>query len=257
MNDLIGTKWMKRLFSAMLFATMACPMAFAAEIRVLSAGAVAPELQAFALLMQRETGHDMKIQFNTAPGIAKRLAAGEAYDILIAPPGTIDQAGKDGRVAVQSRVALGKVGAGVAVRTGVSAPAIASVDALKRALLDADSVVYNTASTGIYLDKLFEKMGILEQLKPKTIRYPDGAAVLEHVIKGNGNEIGFGAITEIRTYEAKGLQSVGPLPAEVQNYTSYEAVMMSRTAAPDAVRTVLGQLATPAAKAAFQSGGVE
>jgi molybdate transport system substrate-binding protein len=248
---------MKLLFAALLVAPIACSMAIADEIKVLSAGAVAPGLQAFARVIQRETGHDLKIQFNTAPEIAKRLAAGESYDVLIAPPGTIDQAGKDGKVALQSRVALGKVGAGIAVRAGGTVPAIASVDALKRALLDADSVVYNTASTGLYLDKLFEKMGILEQLKSKTTRYPDGASVLEHVIKGKGNEIGFGAITEIRTYANQGLQFVGPLPADVQNYTSYEAALMTGATAPDAARAVLGQLATPAAKAAFQSGGVE
>ena len=101
------------------------------------------------------------------------------------------------------------------------------------------------------------KWDILEQLKPKTTRYPDGASVLEHVIKGKGNEIGFGAITEIRTYANQGLLFVGPLPAEVQNYTSYEAGLMSGATVPDAARAVLGQLATPAAKAAFQSGGVE
>jgi molybdate transport system substrate-binding protein len=78
------------------------------------------------------------------------------------------------------------------------------VDAFKRALLDADSVVYNTASTGLALDKLFANMGILEQIKPKSTRYADGASVMEHIIKGKGNEIGFGAITEIKMYESKG-----------------------------------------------------
>jgi len=248
---------MLRLLLTMLFVPISCSLAYADEIRILSAGAVAPGLQEVAQLIQRETGHVLKIQFNTAPEIARRLAAGEAYDILIAPPGTIDQAGKDGKVGLQSRIALGKVGAGIAVRTGAPAPAIATVDALKRALLDADSVVYNTASTGIYLDKLFEKMGILEQLKPKTTRYPDGASVLEHVIKGKGNEIGFGAITEIRIYATQGLQFVGPLPPEVQNYTSYEAALMTGAEASAAAKAVLGQLATPAARAAFQSGGVE
>ena len=118
-------------------------------------------------------------------------------------------------------------------------------------------MVYNTASTGIYLDKLFGKMGIAEQLKAKTTRYATGAAVLEHVIKGKGNEIGFGAVTEIKMYETKGLRFVGPLPAEVQNYTSYDAVLMTGAASPDAARAVLRYLATPAGKAAFVSGGVE
>ena len=229
----------------------------AAEVKVLSAGAVEPGLEAFAERVKREMGHELKIQFNTAPQIAKRLAAGEVYDILISPPAAIEQAAKDGKVAADSRVPVGRVSAGVIVRAGAPAPNVATVDALKQALLGADSVVYNTASTGLYLDKLFGNMGILEQLKPKSARFADGASVMEHVIKSKGNEIGFGAITEIKMYESKGLKLIGPLPAEVQNYTSYEAALMSGAASADAAKAVLRQLATPAAKALFTAAGVE
>jgi molybdate transport system substrate-binding protein len=229
----------------------------AAEIRVLSGGAVEPGLEAFAQQVRREMGHQLKIQYNTAPQIAKRLAAGEVYDILISPPATIEQAIKEGKVVSDTRTPVGRVGAGVIVRAGASVPNIATVDALKQALLGAESVVYNTASTGIYLDKLFEKIGIADQLKSKTTRYANGAAVIEHVIKGKGNEIGFGAITEIRLYEAKGLRLVGPLPAEVQNYTSYEAALMTGATSADAARAVLRYLVTAPAKAAFAGGGVE
>jgi molybdate transport system substrate-binding protein len=231
--------------------------ALAADVRVLSAGAVEPGLHAFAQQVKRDTGHELKIQFNTAPQIAKRLAAGEAYDILISPPAAIEQAAKDGKVAADSRVPVGRVGAGIIVRTAAVAPNVTTVEALKQALLTADSVVYNTASSGLYLDKLFAKMGILDQLKPKTTRYADGASVMEHVIKSKGNEIGFGAITEIKMYESKGLKLIGPLPAEVQNYTSYEAALMSGATSPDAAKAVLRQLATPAAKALFTAAGIE
>ena len=126
-------------------------------------------------------------------------------------------------------------------------------------MLAADSVVYNTASTGLYLDKLFAGMGILEQIKPKITRYANGASVLEHVIKGKGNEIGFGAITEIKLYQGKGLKYAGPLPAEVQNYTTYDAAMMTggTAATEDLAREVLKHMATPASKAIFVKAGVE
>jgi molybdate transport system substrate-binding protein len=248
---------MNRFLATLLLMPVLSAAAFAAEIRILSAGAIEPGLQAFAQVAKRETGHDLKIQFNTTPQIAQRLAAGEAYDIVIAPPDSIAKAAQDGKVVADTRIAVGRVGGGGVVRNGAPAPDIASVDALKRALLAADSVVYNTASSGIYLDKLFEKMGILEQLKAKTTRYPDGASVMEHVSKGKGNEIGFGAITEIKAYEPKGVKLVGPLPADVQNYTSYEAVMTTGATSPEAVKAVLSQMATPAAKAAFAAGGME
>jgi molybdate transport system substrate-binding protein len=80
---------------------------------------------------------------------------------------------------------------------------------------------------------------------------------MEHVLKGKGKEIGFGAMTEIRLYEPKGIRLVGPLPSAVQNYTSYEAVLMTGAKAAEAARAVLRHLATPAAKAAFIANGVE
>lgn len=229
----------------------------AADVRVLSAGAVEPGLHAFAQLVKRDIGHELVIQFNTAPQIAKRLADGDRYDILIAPPGAITQAGKDGKVTIDTRVPVGRVGAGVIVRSGATPPTIATMDDLKGALLAADSVVYNTASTGLYLDRLFEQAGILAAIKAKATRYANGAAVMEHVIGGKGNEIGFGAITEIRMYEPKGLRLVAPLPATVQNYTSYEAALMSSSTTTEPARAVLQLLRSPAGKAAFVSGGVE
>jgi molybdate transport system substrate-binding protein len=229
----------------------------AAEVKVLSGGAVEPGLEAFAHEAKRETGQDLKILFNTTPQMLKRLAAGEIFDIVIAPPVALDREIKEGRIVADSRVPVGRVGAGILVRTGVPLPDVSNVDALKKALLAADSVVYNTASSGLYLDKLFGKMGVLDQIKPKTTRYANGASVMEHVIKGKGNEIGFGAITEIKLYEDKGLKLVGPLPAEVQNYTTYEAALMAGATSADAARAVLKYLGTPAAKRIFVSHGVE
>lgn len=248
---------MKRFLAAMLIMGTVSVSGQAAEIKVLSGGAVEPGMHAFAEQVKRDTGHELNILFNTTPQIVKRLAAGEVYDILILPPGAIAQAAKDGKVAADSRVPLGRVGAGIVVRTSAQAPSVATVDQMKQALLDADSVVYNTASSGIYLDKLFAKMGILEQLKPKSTRYANANSVMDHVIKGKGNEIGFGPITEIKLYESKGLKLVGPLPPEVQNYTSYEAALMIGAAAADAAKAVLRQLSTPAAKAVFVAAGID
>ena len=248
---------MKDIFAAALVLGAFSAPGLAAEIKSFERGSGRTRPARVRQQVKRDTGHELRIQFNTAPQIAKRLAAGEVYDILISPPAAIDQAIKDGKVAADSRVPVGRVGAGIIVRTDAAAPNVATVDALKQALLAADSVVYNTASTGLYLDKLFGNMGILEQLKPKSVRFADGASVMEHVIKSKGNEIGFGAITEIKMYESKGLKLVGPLPSEVQNYTRYEAALMNGAASADAAKAVLRQLATPAAKAVFAAAGIE
>jgi molybdate transport system substrate-binding protein len=248
---------MKAFAAGTLIAALWSAAAVAAEVKILSAGAVEPGLHQAVEQFKKASGHTVTIQFNTAPQIARRLSEGYVADVLIAPPAALDQYAKDGKVAAEGRVTLGRVGAGIVMRAAATAPNVATTEALKQALLGADSLVYNTASTGLYLEKLFERLGVAEQLKAKTTRYPNGEAVMEHVIKGKGNEIGFGAITEIKQFESKGLKLVGPLPAEVQNYTGYAAALMANAPSADAAKALLAFLATPQAKQAFVAAGVE
>ena len=230
-------------------------MAVAADVKVLSAGAVEPGLLRAAEQFERASGNEIKVQFNTAPQLTKRMAEGEVADILIAPPAVLDEQAKNGRISTQRRLMLGRVGAGVVVRASAPNPDIATIEALKQAMLSADLIVYNTASSGLYLEKLFERIGIAEQIKAKTTRYPNGEDVMDHIIKGKGNELGFGAITEIKLFEPKGLMH-GPLPPDIQNYTSYGAALMSNAPSADAAKAFLTYLATPEAKQIFAAAGI-
>src|SRR5215472_5006352 len=232
-------------------------MAAAADVKVLSAGVVEPGLQRAAEQFKRASGNEIKMQFNTAPQLAKRMAEGEVADILIAPPAVLDEQAKNGKISKQGRLTLGRVGAGVVVRSDAPSPEIATTEALKQAMLGADSIVYNTASSGLYLEKLFERIGIAEQIKARTTRYPNGENVMNHIIKGRGNELGFGAITEIKQFEPKGLKLVGPLPPDIQNYTSYGAALISNAPSADAAKAFLTYLATPEAKQIFAAAGIE
>jgi len=249
---------MKLLIAAAVAAgALGAASANAAELKILSAGAVEPGLKHAAEAFKRANGTEVKIQFSTAPQIAKKLADGETADLVIAPPGVLDEQAKAGKVAPEGRLVLGRVGAGVFVRANAAAPNIATDDALKQALLAADSVVYNTASSGQYIAKMIEKLGVAEQVKPKTTRYPDGASVISHVAKGKGNEIGFGAIPEIKHGEPEGVKLVGPLPADLQNYTTYAAAELTGAASRDAAKAFLAYLATPESKQAFKNAGIE
>lgn len=178
-------------------------------------------------------------------------------DVVVAPPAVLDDLVKSGKTAAANRVTVGRVGVGVTVRDGAPVPRIATVDEFKQSMLNAESLVYNQASTGIYVAKLFDRLGIAERLKAKTTLYPDGQAVLNHVIKGKGGEIGFGALTEIIVYSKKGLKLVAPLPAEIQNYTSYAATVVASGAAADVAQAFVRHITTPAAKAAFAVTGIE
>jgi len=228
--------------------------AVAAEIKVLSAGAVEPGLRAAADAYAKQSGNEVKITFNTAPQIRKRVADGETFDVVIAPPAALDEFA--GKVSAE-RVALGRVGLGVAVRPGADVPDISSTEALKRSVLAADSIVFNRASTGIYLENLFKKMGLYDPILSKTTRYPDAGAVMEHLLKGKGKEIGFGPVTEILIHRDKGLKLVGPLPADIQNYTSYSAAPMTASANAGGAKAFVRYLGSPESKALLVAAGVD
>jgi molybdate transport system substrate-binding protein len=226
-------------------------------LAVWSAGAVEEGVLRLTARYEREAGNDVNTQFGTGPELEKRLSSGAAADVLIAPAAVVQRAVAAGRVVPGTEATVGRVGVGVTVRRGAPHPNVATVDALKEALLDADSVVYNQASTGQYLETLFARMGVLEQLKSKTTRYGNAAQVLEHVIAGTGREIGFGPVTEIKSFEPKGVVLVAPLPADVQNYTTYVAAVLNDASAGAAARDFIRYLTTPAARQTFAATGVQ
>jgi molybdate transport system substrate-binding protein len=236
--------------------TWLSPSAFGADIAVLSAGAVEPGVKTALATFQTDSGHKAKLTFNTAPQIRKRIGEGEKWDIVIAPVSVIDEFTKAGKTAGHG-VNLGRVGLGVAVRPGALAPDISSADALKQAVLDADSLVFNRASTGQYFEGLLKKMGVYEKVQGKTTRYADGAAVMEHVLKGKGKEIGFGPITEILLFQDRDLKYIGPLPKEVQNYTSYTAILTNHAKNNAAAQALLLQLNAAVSREAFKEAGIE
>ena len=228
-----------------------------AEINVLSAGAVKPGLVKVIDTYQHETGHKIEVTFATAPAIRKRLNNGEMFDLMIAPVNLLDELSTQGNAKGADRNTVGRIGVGVTVRDGAPLPKITTVDEFKQSLLDAESIVYNQASTGSYLESLFERLGISAQLKAKTTRYPDFAAVRDHISKGKGNEIGLGATTVIIESATKGLKFVGPLPAEIQNYTTYAAIVMADSPVRETAATLFRYLSTLNAKAIFTSAGIE
>jgi molybdate transport system substrate-binding protein len=225
----------------------------AQEVSILSAGAVEPGLRAAFALYDKKT----TVTFNTAPQIRERVEKkGEKYDVVVVPPAVMDAFAEAGRVE-PDRVMLGRVGQGLAVRPGVPVPDVSTVDAMKRALLEAESVVFNRATGGQYIESMLRKIGVYDQIEKKTTRYASAGDVMDHLLKGKGREIGFAPMTEIRLYEPKGLRFVGPLPPEVQHYNAYVASPMRGAAGAQAAADLVRFLGTAPAKAALAAGGVE
>jgi molybdate transport system substrate-binding protein len=231
-------------------------MVQAAEITVLSGGAIEPGLNAAAAAFQKATGHAVKVTYNTTPQIRKRVAGGETFDVVIAPPAAMKEFAAADKVD-EGSVNVGRVGMGVAVRPGAPVPDISSADAIKRAVLEAESVVFNRASSGLYFEGLLKKMGVYEQIESKSSRYTTGAEVMEHLLKGKGREVGFGPVTEILQHKEQGLRLVGPLPPEIQNYTAYAAAPMSAGPNKAVAQEFTRFLGGPIGKPLFVAAGIE
>jgi len=226
----------------------------AAKVTILSAGAVKPGVVPVVAAFQRDTGYDTAFEFATAPAIRQRLSGSQAPDVVIAPPDLLDELAKSGSTAAE-RVIVGRIGVGVMVRDGAPVPRIATIEEIKQSLLNSQSIVFNQASTGLYIESLFKRLGIAAKIEAKITRYADFAAVRDHVSNGQGSEIAFGATTVIIENASKGLRFVGPLPAELQNFTTYTAALTAN--AGDAARALLRYFATPVAKAIFTAAGIE
>ena len=187
-------------------------IAGAAEVQALSAGAMQPGLIAVAPEFRSQSGHRLKVTYAIASELRRRVGGGEVADVLLAPVAVIAELAQGGRVAADGQLALGRVGAGVVARNSAPLPDVASAGALKRSLLEAESVVYNRASSGVYIETMLKKIGVYEEIRARLIRYDDGVAVMHHLMQGKGREFGFGGITDILMYRDQGLRLVGPLP---------------------------------------------
>jgi len=228
-----------------------------ANMKILSAGAVKPGLTKVIDAFRHNTGCAAEVSFATAPAILEKINGSEAVDIVVAPQNTLDDLAKAGKIPATGRVTLGRIGVGVMVREGASLPRIANVDEFRDSLLASESIVYNQASTGIYLETLFDRLGIGAEVRAKSTRYPDFAAVLNHVSKGKGQEIGLGATTVIIENSHKGVAFAGALPAEIQNYTAYVAAIIPHSDAQKIARQFLSYLSSLSAKSLLSAAGIQ
>ena len=227
------------------------------ELKILSAGAVKPGLTKVIDAFQRDSGNRVQVSFATAPAIVKQIGESAKVDVLIAPPGVLEQLVKSGKYAARKAVTLGRIGIGVLVRNGQPLPQIATTNDFKESLLSAQSVIYNQASTGTYLEMLFESLGISTAIREKSTRYPDFAAVLDHVSKSEGRAVGLGATTVIIENENRGVRFAGPLPAEIQNYTTYAAALIAESEAKEVAQQFMRYLASPTAKVLLTAAGIQ
>ncbi|MDQ6630070.1 MAG: substrate-binding domain-containing protein [Pseudomonadota bacterium] len=252
----IGRRIRPLLIALASVALLAAP-ARAGEIRMLSAGAVELGLGPVLADFERNSGHVVRVEFAAAPALGPRLVADPGFDIVIAPAAVLDALAAAGKLG-SGRASIGKVGIGIAVRASAELPEVGSVDALKAALLGADAVVFNRASTGLYVEKLLGTLGVAAALEARVVRVADGAAVMRRLLAGSApHELGLGALTEIVLFKDQGLRLVGPLPAAIQNTTTYIAATAQHGSGNEAAAALMRHLQQAPARATFAQAGIE
>lgn len=229
------------------------------KIKVLSAGAVKRGVMQVAQQYEADTGNAVSVEFDTAPSLRERLKRGETADVVVLPPAMLDDLAREGLVDNAHRGYIGRSRVGLFVKRGATLPDISTVDAFKRAILAADAVVYNTASSGLYMEKLLEKLGLFAEVKARIVKVDSGAAVMQQVAAHPGSAIGSGQLSEIRVQLDKGLAIAlaGPLPDDIQNATPYDAAAVATRSAPHAAHALVAALTSQAAKAVFAATGID
>jgi molybdate transport system substrate-binding protein len=228
------------------------------ELKVLSAGAMQRGLVTVAAKFKERSGNQAQIRYATAPELRKILTEnGAAADVILAPNPTLAELLGAGKIAPDSQKEIGGVGSAVLIRPDAPSPDISNLAAFKRSLVEADALVYNRASSGVYIDTMLKKIGVFDQVQSKIVRVDDGEAVATRIKDGHGKEFGFGGYTDVlHNQDMGGVKLVGPIPDEVQNYTMYSSALITAAPGPATARAFLTYLETPEAQAIFRASGV-
>jgi molybdate transport system substrate-binding protein len=223
----------------------------AAELKVLAGGSMTGVLGELGPQFERASGHKLVIHFDTAPNLIKLATSGQPFDLGIVPIDVFKN--EDARAKFGPTIEVARVGYGVAVRAGAPKPDVSTLDAFKKTLLDAKSITFLPASAaGAYILKMFERLGIDEAMKAKTIVQTVPGQIVPAVINGDAELAVF--VNNLLT--APGVEIAGPFPAEVQQELIFPAAVAADAKEPAAAKEFIDYLTSPAATSAIRAKGM-
>ena len=212
-------------------------------LRLVSSMAAREVLAELAQAFTRTTGQPVSCEAGGGVEVAKRIAAGEAADVVVLSDTAIDKLIAGGSLA-PGRFDLVRSGVAIAVRAGVAQPAVGTEDEVRAAVLAAASLSYSTGPSGVYLEKLFERWGVLEQVRPRIVVPPPGIPVGQLVAEGRA-ALGFQQLSEL--LNVPGIQVLGPLPAAIQTVTTFSGAVGATSGQAEAARALLAFMQQPEA----------
>jgi molybdate transport system substrate-binding protein len=226
----------------------------AAEIRIVAGPAMSGVLGELGPQFERNFGHKLIVHYGPLPDLIKQVVSGEPFDLVIVPVEVIDDTAARGRFAPGSRTDIARVGVGVAVRAGQPKPDISSPATLKQTLLRAKSVTFLPESgNGAHILKVFERLGISEAMKAKTIPQTAPLQVAQAVARGEA-ELGL-FVTNLLI--VPGVELVGSFPDELQLYLVFAAAVGAEAKEAQGARDLVEDLRTLAAAAVIKTKGME
>jgi molybdate transport system substrate-binding protein len=225
-----------------------------AQIKVLTSNSTRTVLDALTPAFERASGHKLSVIADSAKMMMKRIEAGETGDVVILGTTSVDELAKAGLVDPKSRRPFARCRVGVAVLKGAPKPDIATVEAFKRALLKAKSICHTEhGASGMYVPVLLERLGILDQVKPKIVTRA-GGYIARVVVEGQA-ELAIQQIVELLA--VPGVDLVGPIPDEVQKTFETSAGIFAASKVPAAAEALLQSLLQPSTAGVFREKGLD
>ncbi|MHB8266894.1 molybdate ABC transporter substrate-binding protein [Bradyrhizobium sp.] len=226
----------------------------AAELKVLAGGSLTGPLNELGPPFERATGHKLTIHFDSTPNLIKLATSDAPFDLGVVPVDVFKDAAAKARFASGPTINIARVGYGVAMRAGAPKLDVSTPDALKKTLLDAQSIAFLPASAaGAYVSSVFERLGIGEAMKAKTKPQTATGDIAKAVAKGDA-ELG---VFLINVLMAPGVEIAGPFPTELQNDLVFTSAVAADTKEAEAAKAFIAYLKTPAAAAVIKAKGME
>jgi molybdate transport system substrate-binding protein len=214
-----------------------------------------PSMEELAPQIEHSIGRRLTTQFDSSNQLKEKIQSGEPFDVAILSSGVIDDLIKQGKIAAGTRAEIARAGMGVGVRAGAPKPDISTSEALKRVLLSAKSISFNpTGSSAPHIHEIFEHLGIAENVKSKLMLDAEPGRPQMNVADGKA-ELVITLIPEIKFF--KGVELAGPIPADLQSYTSFAAGVATNTHNADAAKALIKFITGPAAMPTLKAKGME
>src|SRR6202047_2284970 len=223
-------------------------------LRLLSSMATRDVLREMVSRYQVDTARAVDCEAAGGVDVAKRVQGGEAVDIVVLASNAIDKLIEQQKLIAGSRVDLVRSGIAIAVRANSPRPEVGTEDAVRNAVLAAGTLSYSTGPSGVYLEKMFERWGILEAIRNRIVVPPPGVAVGSLIASGTA-ELGFQQLSELKN--VPNIEVVGPLPPEIQSMTTFSGGISVACLDPAAARRLLAFMASPATAAMKLRHGME